>query len=188
MSVSAVNDTTKTALLEALEDFGKNPGSRLSASRVIDKMAEIFVSRTIPDPAMQAQRPLDKIQVGDQAQHQPTGPEETKAAMQAQAVPIDGKMSQLFDQLARTLDHLKIGRAPLSREMEELWKILKGGVPLEELMHAISGMRFEAKTQTYDPAKHFSIFKLHDPERRIKMVSLSTQEKERRSRARPIQP
>jgi hypothetical protein len=88
---------------------------------------------------------------------------------------LTADMDRVVAQLEKTLAHFKAGRPVIQREKEELWKMLKSNIPIEELCHALSGMRFEPKTPTYDPGKHISIFKLWDPERRLKLLTLSTQ-------------
>jgi hypothetical protein len=83
-------------------------------------------------------------------------------------------------QFQRTLDHFKAGRAPLRSESEEIWKMLASGIDLFEVVHAISGMRFEPNTESYDPAKHVNIYRIWDREKRAKLVTLSTQEQAKR--------
>lgn len=90
-------------------------------------------------------------------------------------------LERVVQQLNRTLAHFKAGRDALDSEKQELWKMLASKISVEELAHAISGMRFEAKTLSYDPAKHIDIFKLWDRQRRVKMLTLSTQEQQRRA-------
>ncbi len=82
-------------------------------------------------------------------------------------------------QFQKTLDHFKCGRKPLSVEVRKIYELLLSGIPLYEIVHGISGMRYEPKTQTYDPSKHINIFRLFDAEKRAKLVTLSTQEQQR---------
>lgn len=84
-------------------------------------------------------------------------------------------------QYQKTLDHFKTGREPLQSEKEELWKMLKNCIPVEELCHALSGLRYRPATPSYDPAKDVNLYKLWDREKRAKLVSLSTQEAKRRA-------
>lgn len=85
-------------------------------------------------------------------------------------------------QFQKTLDHFKAGREPAQTEIEELWKMIKGGILVSELVHAISGMRFEPGGLNYDPGKHINIFRLWDREKRLKLYTLGTQEAAKRQR------
>lgn len=93
----------------------------------------------------------------------------------------DEHLEIAVEQFNKTLEHFKAGREVLQPEREQVWKMLASGIPLVELVHAISGMRYEAKTKEYDPGKHIDVFRLWNVQKRMKLVSLSTQEAERRA-------
>jgi hypothetical protein len=96
------------------------------------------------------------------------------------SVDKSAELEVALGQFQKTLDHFKTGRAPLQSEKEELWKMLKAPIPIEELCHALSGLRYRQKSLSYDPAKDINIFKLWDPQKRAVLVSLSTQQAEKR--------
>lgn len=87
-------------------------------------------------------------------------------------------------QFERTLKHFKAGDKASQPEKEELWRLLKAGIPIDELAHAISGMRYEQGTDTYDPAKNIKLGRLWDRDKRMKLYRLSKQEELRREEKR----
>jgi hypothetical protein len=154
--------------------------AHLSAIRLLEKNGidpkTLAPSKGLTSP-MEGDKDKDKDKDKEKVKEE-GGPGETIPA------PPLASVDTATAQLQKTLEHFKAGREVVKSEREEIWKMLKSGIALNELVHAISGMRYEPPTNTFDPSKHVSIFRLWDREKRIKLMTLSTQEAQRREAKR----
>lgn len=186
-----------------LEQYGKiTPGSKIDKGirrRFAEHRLHMKTIDTLYKEYLEGIHTLqdqDQDQYKDQDQNQEGGVGETIAPA-TMSPPVDNSQSfsmpnvvtqtvsisplnTALEYWQRTLDHFKAGREPLQSEKEQLFRMLQT-IPLKELCHGISGMRFEPSTPSYDPSKHVDVFKLWDSKKRAKFVTLSTQEAKRRS-------
>ena len=91
-----------------------------------------------------------------------------------------GGISQ--DQLAaesdwqETLSHFGIERPILPHERTKIFTLIKSyGAP--SVRYALTGMRFQARTDTFDPGKHVSIARVMDPKNFETFLNLASAEK-----------
>jgi hypothetical protein len=95
----------------------------------------------------------------------------------------DGHLETAIEQWEKTLLWANAGREILEQEKIQIFRMLKSDIPLVDLCHAFSGMRFEAEIPgVYDPKKNIDIFRVWDVKKRTKLITLSTQEAQRRSK------
>lgn len=75
----------------------------------------------------------------------------------------------------------------LTGEDRKIWEACKR-YPLTEVCHAISGMRFEPPTPSFDPKRNVNLARAFDPKLMTKFIGLSLSEQAKRLKARPQGP
>lgn len=72
------------------------------------------------------------------------------------------ELQKLCDIWKNTLKHFKINRPVLSFELMKISQLAKS-YGFIATAYALTGMRYEEKTQTFDPAKHVSLARAQNP-------------------------
>lgn len=81
-----------------------------------------------------------------------------------------------------TLEHFGIKRPIFSFEKMKIARLIKI-YDYKSVVYALTGMRFEQKTQTFDPAKHVGLSRADDPRLFEKFLNLAAQQKTKQDRA-----
>lgn len=92
------------------------------------------------------------------------------------------ELMKLCDIWQETLKHFKINRPVLPFEHMKIIQIAKS-YGYAAAAYALAGVRFEEKTQTFNPANHVSLARVQDPALFEKFLNLAARQKTLQSKA-----
>ncbi len=103
---------------------------------------------------------------------------------------ISSELEACIKDWSGTLQYFKIDRPILPHEKMKIAALVKMYGDVKSVRYALVGMRFEQKSESFDPGKHLSLERLYDSKLFEKFINLAAAEmsKQKQKQVRPAQP